>query len=309
MVGQSDRGAAGVTIAMCYLSQEGLVFGADSTASYVAPDGLHYLNNAQKLFEIGEDATLGLVVWGLGGLQSHSYRTLLALLADDLKVNPAPTVEAVAKRWADQFWAIYSGDLAASIARCAELNKKAAFDDTAIAPNMRTAEEEREFQQLLGLSVGFCLGGYVLPDRQPYAYVMGFEPLASKPTPTALQPVGGFWGAPNFIQRLIFGWDERLRDDILASNKWGGSPGELDKLLSQHRLEHPTLPIRDAIDFVHACIHSTIKAHKFSNLSQICGGPIEIAVIRTDRRFRWVRHKGWDAAITEGANDESRREA
>ncbi len=74
---------------------------------------------------------------------------------------------------------------------------------------------------------------------------------------------------------------------------------------ASHRLEHPTLPIRDAIDFVHACIQSTIKAHKFSNLSQICGGPIEIAVIRTDRRFRWVRHKNWDAAIMEGTSDEA----
>jgi hypothetical protein len=60
------------------------------------------------------------------------------------------------------------------------------------------------------------------------------------------------------------------------------------------------LPIRDAVDFVHACIYSTIKALKFSNFSQICGGPIEIATITTDRQFRWVRHKPWDAALTEG---------
>jgi hypothetical protein len=61
------------------------------------------------------------------------------------------------------------------------------------------------------------------------------------------------------------------------------------------------LPIREAIDFVHACVSSTIKAMKFStSLAQICGGPIEIAVITTDRRFRWVRHKDWDVAIAEG---------
>jgi hypothetical protein len=28
-----------------------------------------------------------------------------------------------------------------------------------------------------------------------------------------------------------------------------------------------------------------------------CGGPIEIAVISTDRRFRWVRHKNFGAAL------------
>jgi hypothetical protein len=59
------------------------------------------------------------------------------------------------------------------------------------------------------------------------------------------------------------------------------------------------LPIRDAIDFVHSSIYSTIKALKFSQFPQVCGGPIEIAVITSDRPFRWVRHKRFDAAITE----------
>lgn len=57
--------------------------------------------------------------------------------------------------------------------------------------------------------------------------------------------------------------------------------------------------LRDAIDFAHACIYSTIKGMKFSNFFQVCGGPIELAVISTDRKFRWVRHKAWDAAIDE----------
>jgi hypothetical protein len=68
----------------------------------------------------------------------------------------------------------------------------------------------------------------------------------------------------------------------------------------QQRLSHAILPIRDAIDFVYTCIYSTIKALKFSSLQQICGGPIEIAIITTDRPFRWVRHKAFDAAISEG---------
>jgi hypothetical protein len=110
-----------------------------------------------------------------------------------------------------------------------------------------------------------------------------------------------FWGAPNMIQRLMFGRDGKLRDDLLASGKWNGTPAELDAFLSQYMLATPYLPIRDAIDFTHACIASTIKAMKFSSLPQICGGPIELAVITTDRKFRWVHHKEWDAAIMDGA--------
>jgi hypothetical protein len=61
--------------------------------------------------------------------------------------------------------------------------------------------------------------------------------------------------------------------------------------------------LRDAIDFAYSSIHSTIKALKFSNLNQICGGPIEIAVIRTDRLFEWVQHKKWNAGLKEGAHE------
>jgi len=42
------------------------------------------------------------------------------------------------------------------------------------------------------------------------------------------------------------------------------------------------------------------KAMKFSHMAPVCGGPVEIAVITTDRKFRWVRHKKFDAAIGEG---------
>ena len=62
-----------MTIAACYLSSEGVVLGADSTSTYLVPikkngtiewQTQHY-DHAQKLFEIGEDSTAGIVIWGL----------------------------------------------------------------------------------------------------------------------------------------------------------------------------------------------------------------------------------------------------
>jgi hypothetical protein len=107
-------------------------------------------------------------------------------------------------------------------------------------------------------------------------------------------------GVPNMIHRLFFGTDDAIQSSILTSGMWKGNPQDLSALLAQHNLIHPVLPIRDAIDFVYTCIYSTTKAIKFSNRLQVCGGPIEIAVITTDREFRWVRHKQWDTAINEG---------
>jgi hypothetical protein len=288
------------------MSPEGVVLGADSTASLsMPPNGFHYLNHNQKLFELGEESTLGVLTWGLAGLGDQSYRTLLALLADNLRTQPPTSVLDVATRWSQQFWAAYTTSPATvpAIQACQALSTKAQHDPAAPPnPNMRSVDEEALFNHLkMALVVGFCIGGHLPANRQPDAYELIFDPLAGQPSPAQIPQLNHrFWGAPNIINRLIGGADSELRNLILTSGHWNGSDKDLDSLLRQLVLSHPILPIRDAIDFVHTCILSTIKAMKFSNLSQICGGPIEIAVITTDRKFRWVRHKAWDAAILEG---------
>jgi hypothetical protein len=292
-----------VTIAACYISPEGLVLGADSTSTYAGQGGqAHYYNFAQKLFELSlepETGTLATVTWGLGGLQVNSHRTLLSQLTDEFKISPPLSVSDVANIWSSRFWAAYSDPkcpIAPLISQFKALDAKQAYDATAApSPSARTQAEEQQFTQLsLTLLVGFCIGGYVQSDRAPAAFEIIFRPqLTDKPTPMPCAMGPAFWGAPNMIQRLIMGGDDALKE-------WTGTRPELDVLMRQHTLAHPIVPIRDAIDFVHACIYSTIKAYKFSSLSQICGGPVELAVITTDRPFRWVRHKNWDAAIADG---------
>jgi hypothetical protein len=286
------------------LSPEGVVLGADSTASFQLADGPHYFNNAQKLFEVGPvGSTLGMIVWGMGGLQESSHRTLIAQLADGFKGAKKPkTVGEVMNRWIDHFWAAYSKEQAGSIARVKSLDAMPAHDPNGQTPGCRSEAEDSEYKALkLGLAVGFCIGGYILPDRTAHALFVVFEPLLPKPKAIALPMHGyGFWGAPIMVNRLLFGADERLKDAILKSGHWNGKDTDLDAVLSAYRLQHLRMPIRDAIDFVNAYILSTIKAFKFSSLAQICGGPIELAVIRTDRAFEWVRHKPWDAALEEG---------
>ncbi len=300
--GVASVAGAGLTIASCYISPEGVVFGADSTTTYALNEGNHYFNHAQKLFEIGESSSLGIVTWGLGGLIDQSYRTLIASLDDRLKAAPPATVQAAANEWIELFWHAYqsSSSIGPAIQRVGELHLKAPFDPQSAATGSRTENEEREYNNLRHVLVaGFCIGGYVLPDRTPMAFEILFDPLG--PKPTAL-PVNGqkFWGAPNMINRLLFGCDDQLIESIRNSSMWTGTTEDLLSIIRKHSITHPVLPIRDAIDFTHACIMSTIKAIKFSEFSQICGGPVEIALITTDRKFRWVRHKPWDTAITEG---------
>lgn len=296
-----------MTIAACYLSPEGLVLGADSTSTYANPDGHHYFNHAQKLFEVGENSSLGIVTWGLGGLAVSSYRMLIAQLADDLEAKPPASVAEVAQRWCDHFWQAYTSAsfLAPLFQRRDALRTKSEYvAGKPPAPDSRTEVEENEFARLLNtLGVGFCIGGHVTNNRTSAAFEIVIDAqTGTKPVPAAL-PVGAqkFWGVPNLILRLIRGCDIGLRNKVLSSGKWTGTEAEFDNFVDEFTLQHPgTVPIRDAIDFTYTCILSTIKAMKFSNLPQVCGGPIEIAVITNDRNFRWVRHKPLDAAITEG---------
>jgi hypothetical protein len=299
-----------MTIAACYLSPEGLVFGADSTSSVLMQSGpgtvaFHFYNHNQKVFQIGEESTLGVVTWGLGGLGTLSHRTLLARLADDLQANPPATMAEVANRWTTLFWSAYTSQLQNELAIFKALKAKPPFVPNAAspAPNSRSKLEEDQFQSWArDLVVGFCLGGYVMPDRNPEAFTVTMDPnLSAAPTPMQVKSGGILWfGVPNLINRLMNGYDLNIVAAILATTKWQGTQQELTDLLDQHRLAHAILPIRDAIDYVFTSIYSTIKAMKFSSLAQVCGGPIELAVITTDRKFRWVRHKAWDSAISEG---------
>ena len=285
---------------MCYLSPEGVVLGADSTSTYIHT-GLHFYNHNQKLYELGQNSALAVLTWGLGGLQGLSHRTLMARLADDLEIHQPTTLMEVAQRWVDLFYPVYMTD--PSVQLFGQLTAKAPHNP-ATPPNslMRTAQEQQLFTALRdNLVVGFCLGGRVAAGRIPGAYSVVFDPNGVKPTPDPI-PMGSyrFWGAPNMVHRLMFGYDIGLTDAVLSSGKWNGSRADLESVLQQYHLNHPVIPIRDAVDFVYSCIHSTIKALKFSIFAQVCGGPIEVAVITTDRPFRWVRHKAWDAAITDG---------
>lgn len=290
-----------MTIAACYVSAEGVVFGADSTSTmYVsglgpgAAGAEHQYNFAQKIFQVGENSTLGIVMWGLGGLPNISYRTLVAQFADSLIGHGIQSVEELAHRWQNLFWTEYYNRLQPVLERARSLQNLPTRSDA----EMRDLADLRQL-----FSGGFCLGGHLMHDRSPSAFQILYDPILLQPGPIERIAVGRarFWGCPNLLDRMIYGLDEGVFAGIIKSGKWSGTEQELFDLLVPHCLGQPSdLPIREAIDWVHASIYTTIKTMKFSHLAPVCGGPVEVAVITTDRKFRWVRHKGFDAAIGEG---------
>lgn len=280
-----------MTIAACYVSPEGVVLGADSTAAF---SDHHFYNHAQKIFEVGQTkSTLGIVIWGLGSLPMLSHRSLISQFAESNQAQPTGSIQEVAMRFGQTFWPHYQAQMAPAIMR---------FHQLAVQPTL-TPEEQKERDNLLqNLSGGFCLGGTLKNNPAPEAFSIMYGPTVPTPIVQTVQMgIPMFWGQPNLLQRLFAGLDEELFKDILRSGRWTGTPQELLVLVNQRRLSIPgILPIREAIDFIHSSLYATIKAMKFSQLAPVCGGPVEIAVVTTDRPFRWVRHKRMETAITPG---------
>jgi len=288
-----------MTIAACYLSSEGVVLGADSTSTmFVCGRGkqlgsYHHFDFAQKIFELGgPGSTAGVAIWGLGSLGQTSYRTLMAEVADEASQNKAACLGEVADRLSQAFWSRYTQAYKPTLEKVCELEAKGAS---------RTPEESRELASWQDiLSGGLCLAGRWGAERQPKAYEIGFTPSqASHSQPNELGPgATRFWGCPNLVERLLYGLDYAMFARILSSGKWSGTQDELYQLVEEGALGQPLdLPLREAIDWVYASIYTTIKAMKFSHLEAVCGGPIEVAVITSDRPFRWVRHKRLGEAI------------
>src|SRR5947209_7896804 len=123
-----------MTIAACYLSPEGVVFGADSTTTFGVADGIRHYNFAQKVFEIGQSSTLGAVIWGMGNFPGTSHRTLLAEFADELVAGTKlATVGEVAQKWVTRFWGVYQTQWKGAIDRVKDLHAKG---------GARTSDEE-----------------------------------------------------------------------------------------------------------------------------------------------------------------------
>jgi hypothetical protein len=297
-----------MTIAACYLSSEGVVLGADSTTTvFVSGRGhqqgsTHHYNFAQKVFEFGDrGATAGVVLWGMGSIGDVSYRTFIAEVADDAANKGLPTFDDVVNLTASTFWQRYASELAQPIKRARDLE------------SLGDKRTDKESAELLfwkqNLSGGFCIGGRWKAVRRPRAFKILFSPLLTAPPGPEELTAGNavFWGCPNLIERIFYGIDEGLFERIADSGKWQGDIQELVDLVRESALGRPAdLPLREAIDYVYAVIYTTIRAMKFSHLAPVCGGPIEVAAISTDRPFRWVCHKRLREAIEDSRTGEQR---
>ncbi|HRQ72801.1 MAG TPA: hypothetical protein PLU35_07220 [Phycisphaerales bacterium] len=289
-----------MTIAACHLSPEGVVLGADSATTLQSVDGKApcHFDYAQKMFEVGKPgSTVGLVTWGLGQIGDVSHRTFAARVAGVHDSTPFESMESMANRLGQELWAEYSTAYGTAIEQVRDTHEEL---EAKSARGELTNDDVTTLRESINrLSGGYCLAGRVRDAMPCEAWQLLWGPLQDATAITRMPaetPL--FWGVPHIMERLIFGFDQDTLIGVLASGKWTGSDDELVDLVTRRQLIQPSnLPIREAIDWIHTVIHTTIRGTKFAKWPHWCGGPVEIAVITTDRPFRWVRHKRLDAAI------------
>jgi hypothetical protein len=255
-----------MTIAVCLVVPDGVVFGTDSRSTVANEDRPdRYLNHEQKIFRIASTGHIGLLTWGRGRFGETSLRTAITNVEDEVNAASGRGLLAATETFAEKLWPLY----------------------------------QREVGQSGGASIGFCLGGCSPPGRKPEAYSIEFScDISAPPEPHLIEPLlPKAWGWNIFIERSL-GGDPLLMELIRESGKWSGTEDELNELRDQCCLPlHMPLSIREAADLVHSLVYATIKLHRFTVLPPVCGGLIQLAAMTADAPFSWMQREDVFAAV------------
>lgn len=271
-----------MTIAVSGNFTEGVVLGADSAASYqqmsacAKPGCGHEMpiisnvfNGAQKIYHIGRDPLsepYAGMIYGASQYAGQSWRNVFAQASDGISAHKTAS-EALGQI------KVFLKDL-----------------------------EPDESKRPVG-GIFFC--GYGKNDAHVHSYKLDMHTLAIE---EFVPGVVAWDGVTHVVQQLVnginwqtgqelnvmFGAQEiDLTDAAGATHKRKVVEviGELLKGTSARCNLDTSMPIRDAIDYVHFLVYSTVKHYKFAHLEPVCGGEVEVAVITRDRGFRRIKTK------------------
>lgn len=101
-------------------------------------------------------------------------------------------------------------------------------------------------------------------------------------------------GQPEAINRLVYGFDHRILDELIATGADKDMALNLVKHLQsklQVPLVAPTMPVRDAIDLADFMVETTKRYFRFLPGADIVGGDTDVAVVTKYEGFKWIRRK------------------
>jgi hypothetical protein len=275
-----------MTIAVSLKVNDGVVLAADSASTIMGAQAgavVNVYNNANKIFNLRKGLPIGLMTWGLGGIEGASISTL----AKDLRRRFTNPLEEHSS------WKL---DEAAYTIRAVADSVRAFFYDEKYKPAADAAhkgDDDSEFPQL-----GFVVAGYSAgePHAEEYRLTMTQDGCQGPELLRPLDESGVSWsGQPEAITRLLTGHGLGLAQ-VLVEN-FGLGPDDVPDaiaLVEQKLLAPvivPAMPFQDAIDLAEFLVGVSISWPRFMPGSPTVGGPIETAAISKHEGFKWVKRK------------------
>jgi hypothetical protein len=266
-----------VTICVGVRVAEGLVLAADSAVSLQgvvdSPQGpqqvlLQTFSYGNKVTRV-KDYPIGVMTWGLASIEARSIQSLIMEFEYSYKStedNLGYSVRTVAD------------DLLSFIRDRYEAAYPTPTDD-----------------QGLGLYVGGFSAGEFFSSQYAYQFPSDTDwTVMHADREDGNKDFGAsWWGLTDPLTRLIRGFSGPSLDELVRRGadqtivrQWAEDGA------SGLPLVFDGMPLQDAVDFAEFAVQVTIGSFRFASGPPLCGGDVDIAVIRPGT-FQWAQRKQW----------------
>lgn len=282
-----------MTICVSVKVPEGLIFSCDSAVTIsktIIQNNQHLtqimqnFNYANKLAQV-KDYPIAVMSWGLASLSERTIHSLIMEFEYDYK-NASENIDYKVEK--------VTTDLIEFI--------KKRYDAVYDTPDGKKIPPQ---DRPLGLTIGGFSDKDFFAEQYKYEFPNSkAHELVRQNKPDGSQNFGVNWfGLTDALVRLIKGYDLASLEELI---KRGIDPAVVQSWIEDNVSELPLIfdgmPLQDAVDFAEYCIQVVIGRYRFGIGAPLCGGDIDIAVIRPNS-FKWSQHKQWlikDSEIKNG---------
>jgi hypothetical protein len=264
-----------MTIAIALKVGDGIILGADSASTLSAAGGVaNVYFNAEKLVNLVKGKPIGLLTYGLGGLDGRSITALARDLREELTNGTGATP---------------FGLNSYTMQDLAERVKRFFYDDRYV-PEFALRPDKQ--------AMGFLIAGFSAGARKSELWTVEVDGSGNCSGPVLVfgeDAPGLAWrGQPEALNRLVQGWSMEALQRLVQA---GMQPQDaLNLLQSPSQLAPPAMPVQDAVDLVEYLVQVTIGYVRFTPGPPTVAPPIDIAAITKHENFKWVKRKHYFSA-------------
>lgn len=263
-----------MTIAIVVKVGDGVVLGSDSAGTLSNARGVaNVYFNAEKLSNLVKGLPIGMVCYGLGGLDGRS----IASLAKDLPTRLSGS---------DPAWGLDPRSY--SIEEVAHMVRRFFYEEYYQKEYPKSGVDVDGNPTTLWDSMGFFIAGFSAGEDHAEVWSLKVDDAGN-----CLPPVLDFgkqgagtaaWaGAPEALNRRVKGWSSQVYRGLLAA---GVSAAATERFLDKLPVEpliNSAMPLQDAIDLVRFMVDVTVGFVRFVPGPPMVAEPVDLARSRNTR--------------------------